>query len=1314
MGYAAFNCHNHTMYSNLRMLDCIVKPEQLINRAIELGLSGIAITDHESLGSHMKVNKYAKKIRDNNPDFTIGLGNEIYLTDTRDKGQTYYHFLLIAKDKIGYTQLNKLSSQAWYNTYTDRGMERVPLLKEELKSIIGEEKGHVIADTACLGGELGTTVLELVEAEVSGDENAIYTKKLKIHNFLTFCLEIFGDDFYIEVAPATSKDQITFNKRVLPIAQAYGIKIIPGSDTHYLNKEDRYVHKAFLTSKPTEREIDSFYEFSRLMSPEEMFELLQASYSDDVISWIFENSLEVQSKISFFDLEKPQSVTEVEVKNYPKAFPNAPIDLSPYPITKALFMSDNIQERYWINQCYEGLIRKHIGYNPIYMAQLEEEARVKKIIGEKLGTCIFAYPNTLQHYIDLFWECGSTVGAGRGSACAALNHYLLDITQLDPIEWDLPFFRYLNESRVELPDVDIDLAPSRIQRIFAKIREERGELGLIQVCTYGTESTKSCILTACRGYRSEDYPQGIDVDDAQYLSSLVPVERGFVWSVSDLIYGNPEKGRKANMQFIHEVEQYPGLLDIIQGVENLISRRGIHASGVIFFDEDIFENAAIMRAPNGALTTQWDLHDQEAGGAVKYDFLLTSVQDIIIQTVDLLQQDELIEPDLLLREVYNKYLHPSVLPQDDNKMWDALSNNEVICCFQFDSPVGAQAAKKIRPHSPREMSDTNGLMRLMTGEPGEENPIDKYVRFKNNISLWYKEMDDAGLTKDEQKALEPYFLSSYGVPPSQEQLMQMVMDPKICGFSLEEANATRKVIGKKLMEKLPALHEKVVERATSKNLGRYVWQHGALPQAGYAFSKIHSLAYSFIGMQTLYLATHFNSIYWNTACLIVNSGSLEDNSEEEIVDIYEPEDDMKDGVIYIDSPDHKTKVRKVSTDYGKIAKALGDIIQAGIKVSLVDINKSGFGFKPDAENNQILFGMKGLLNVSDEIIADIINGRPYTSPKDFVRKIKPKKTAMISLIKSGAFDSMMDRTDCLIWYLWEICDKKKNLTLQNMPGLIKHNLLPEETEQQTKARRIYEFNRYLKACCKYDATYYKVDERALSFLNEQDWLSLIVQDNLLGVKTWDKIYQKWMDVFREWIAANKETILENLNTLIFMEEWDKYAKNGNISAGEMEVMCFYYHDHELKNLKREKYGIADFAKLPEEPEIEKTYQRGGKTINLYKLQKIAGTCIAKNKTKSTVTLLTPSGVVTVKDRKEHFAVYDKQISQRQPDGTKKRLEESWFNRGNMIIVTGIRRGDDFMVKKYANTPGHSIAKITSIDENGYIEVATERVQVNEI
>lgn len=167
--------------------------------------------------------------------------------------------------------------------------------------------------------------------------------------------------------------------------------------------------------------------------------------------------------------------------------------------------------------------------------------------------------------------------------------------------------------------IDIDICPSKRKDIFEAIRKERGPLGLVQVCTYGTQTTKSAILTAAKGYRSPECPNGIEVDVAQYMSSLIPSERGFLFSISDVIHGNKEKGRKPVKQFIQEVNKYPGLLKIIEDLEGLISRRGTHASGIVFYEEDPYETSCVMKSPNGDIVTQYSLHDESQVGSVKYD-----------------------------------------------------------------------------------------------------------------------------------------------------------------------------------------------------------------------------------------------------------------------------------------------------------------------------------------------------------------------------------------------------------------------------------------------------------------------------------------------------------------------------------------------------------------------------------------------------------------------------------------------------------------------------------------------------------------------
>jgi len=924
---------------------------------------------------------------------------------------------------------------------------------------------------------------------------------------------------------------------------------------------------------------------------------------------------------------------------------------------------------------------------------------------------MFKYPITLKYYIDMMWDCGSLVGAGRGSSCAALNHYLLGITQLDPIEWNLPFFRYMNDERVELGDIDIDICPSKKGTIVKEIKKERGgrfnpdidqlsrdNLGCTLIATYGTEGTKSAILTACRGYRHLEYPEGIDNDEAQYLASMIPSERGFLWDINTVVNGDPEKGRKPVDLFINEVSQFPGLLDIIKGIEGLINKRSSHASGVILFDEDPYEFGCFMRTPKGEVITQYDLHDCEAAGLTKYDFLVTEVQDKLAQAIKFLQEDGCIEKDMTLREVYNKYFHPNVLPLNRQDVWDAIRDGKVINVFQFDSEVGSQAAKKIKPQTILELSDANGLMRLMTSEPGAETPMEKYIRFKNNIKLWYNEMDRYGLTKEEQKTLEPYYLSSYGVPPSQEQLMTMLMDKDICNFSLKEANAARKIVGKKQMNKIPELHEDILKRAKSNALGQYVWDTGVGPQMGYAFSTIHALAYSFIGYQTAYIATNWNPIYWDTACLVVNSGSLE-------------EDDIE-----YDEDDKPVAKKESGTDYGKIAKALGEIIGAGIKISLVDINKSDYGFKPDVENNQILFGMKALGYVGADVVDKIKEGRPYSSLKDFMERCKLNKTAMINLIKGGAFDELerswakqvnvSPKILSMVYYLSIVSEPKKRLTLQNFNGLIEQGLVPDELDFQ---RRLFKFNKYLKSHKQGDS-YVIADKGAADFYQEffsLDDLSIYNGAAYIQQTVWDKIYKTNMDTARDYIKSHQDEMLKAYNTILFKQQWDKYAQ-GNISAWEMEALCFYYHDHELKNIDTQKYGIKNFFDLPTEPEVDYFFKRNGKQIPIYKLCRVAGTVIGKNDTRHSVTLLTTNGVINVKFTRDYYAMFNRQLSEKDPiTGTKHVTEKGWFTRGTKVLITGYRRDDTFVSKKYKATGGHQLYKITEV-EGRNINITSER------
>ena len=808
-------CHCHTHYSNIRMLDSINTPKRLIDRAIELDLAGLCCTDHESLSGHVdfdQLRDYAKAKKEN---FKIGYGNELYLVSSRDKNQKYYHYILIAKNFQGYKALRELSSNSWRQSYYDRGLERVPTLKSELENIVKKYgKGNLISSTACLGGELDQLILGMIKCEKVNNIEGKAEYYNKICDFVNWNKELFGEDFYFEIQPAKSKEQLLINNRMPALAKYFNVKIIVTTDAHYLNKEDRWIHEAYLKSRQADRETAEFYESCYLQPTEDIIDYLK----DNPLDYyeLEANTLEIYNKIEEFSLFRKQQVPQIEVKNYPKI--NSSLG---YPTLDYLYSSDNPQERYWINQCIDKLKELNL-FNDTYLSRLEEEADIQKVIGEKLDTCMFAYPIFLQHYINMFWELGSTVGAGRGSACSGLNHWLLSITQLDPIKYNLPYWRYSNKERIELGDIDIDICPSKREDIFKEIRKERGELGIVQVCTFGTETTRSAIQTACRGYTSPDYPDGIDIDTAQYMTSLAPSERGFVWPIHDLVYGNEEKGRKPVKLFIDEVKKYPGLLDIIEKIEGLINHRGTHASGACFYDEDPYENACFMKSPNGDLTTQLSLHSQEYCGSVKYDFLVTEIQDVIVQCIQLLQKYNQIDSNLTLREAYDKYLHPEVLPIEDKKLWEALQSGNIQKCFQFSSMVGSQTVKMLKPETPIEMANCNSIMRLMAVEKGGETPSERYRRMKNDMSQWYQELKKYGISNEETKILEKYYLPTYGSPPQQENLMMILMDSDICSFSLSEANDARKIVAKKQMNRIEELHEKILKTAKTVQLGRYI------------------------------------------------------------------------------------------------------------------------------------------------------------------------------------------------------------------------------------------------------------------------------------------------------------------------------------------------------------------------------------------------------------------------------------------------------------------------------------------------------------
>ena len=701
--------------------------------------------------------------------------------------------------------------------------------------------------------------------------------------------------------------------------------------------------------------------------------------------------------------------------------------------------------------------------------------------------------------------------------------------------------------------------------------------------------------------------------------------------------------------------------------------------------------------------------------------------------LDLLMEQGYIEQKETLKDTYESVIGIYNLERDAPDMWKMVWNHEIQSLFQMEKQSGIQGIALTHPQSVDDLAVLNSVIRLMAQEKGAEQPLNKFARFKNDIQLWYDEMDEYGLTKEEQKLLEPVVKLSYGISESQEKFMQLVQMPECGGFDLTWADKLRKSIAKKnpaAYEELQKEYFETVEKkGLSKNLCNYVWNVLVATSRGYGFNASHTLAYSLIALQEMNLAYKYPIMFWNCACLISDSGGAESDDDEQTEEenVYEEveyssfedfgaegeDDEDEDEDEETVSTTSKKKKKTKSANYGKIATAIGKIKSSGVDVAPPDINKSSFTFYPDVESNTIRYGLSGITKVGEDLVKAIMDGRPYTSVADLTSRVKINKTQVINLIKSGAFDSFGDRVQIMRQYINSISDTKQRITLQNMKMLIDFGLIPDEYDMQ---RRVYNFNKYVKKL-KWES-YYALDNIAFNFYEKHfDMDNLIPSEMsesgfLIKQTVWDKIYQSHMDKIRPWVKENSATLLEEVNNRLTSDMWNKYCQ-GSLSKWEMDAVSFYSHEHELAHVNVSEYNITDFDKIPETPVVERIIPIKGRQIPIFKLWRIAGTILDKDKNKKTVTLLTTSGVVTVKIFGQVFSHYDKQISEKGADGKKHVIERSWLSRGNKIIVTGIKQSDGFLAKKYNKTPYHLVELITEVTEDGRLYTKGERMEAVE-
>ena len=1331
--------HTHSEYSNIKIIDSINRFNRTVDYAWDLGLSGVCMTEHDCLsGTLQALDIYKAKIKkewselhpeqefigyeaaSEELDFKVMLGNEIYLSEEGlDEMQMdgnhpvhFWHLILIAKDAEGFHQLKQLSSSAWRRAWF-RGILRTPTYPSDL--IKYAKDGHLICSTACLGGYAAWCWKKISNPtdRLPWEMGVNYQEKLDNH--LAAMQNLFGrGNFYIELQPnEIGSDQNAYNEFML--GRYWGkYPFIFTTDAHYLNVDERETHKAFLNSKSSkDREVDEFYKYAYIMSQDEVRKLMPY-ISDAQFNEMVANTKKIKNMCKFYELEQKPKLAHVEYEHWDEYADDlevfADVDEETYPNFYHYLHTENRSDNYLARLVAHGYVEKYQqGWaDEIYYKRLEEEFWTLKEVGDKIEQPMADYFITMNKIMDLVWnEANSISGPSRGSAGALLINYLLGITQMNPVQMELPFvWRFLHPSRPDLPDIDFDTESDKRLAVFKAVRDYFNSIGgdVINVCTFGTEGTKSALKTAGRGLK-------IDDDTITYITSMIPNERGFDWTLSECYYGNGED-KKPIKAFVEQMQEHPKLWKLAQNIEGLITRLGVHASGVVCVNGDFNDYNSVMKTSHEQLVTSYDLHTLERCGMVKYDFLTVSALDRIRQCMNYMLEDGTMEWQGSLRATYNKYLAPQVLDYTSAEMWDMVGRGEISSLFQFDTLVGSQAIKSIQPRSLNELAISSSLMRLM-GEG--ELPLEKYARFKRVPQLWYDEMRAHGLNKEEMHILEKYLLKKNGVGESQEVVMQMVMDPQISGFDMKEANKLRKTIAKKQFKEIEAVKEMFFEKGralgASNNLLSYIWYVQISAQLGYSFSELHTTGYALIALQEMNLAYRYPIIYWNCACLSVDSSAINASDFYNLI-----ENDIVDG----DAGEEKKAQNKI--DYAKLASAL-DKFRSICKIEMPDINTSRLSFTPDVKDNSILYGLKGITRITEPVINEIMINRPFTSLEDFLNKVQKRivtKDKVINLIKCGAFNKLEAKTTKMILqnYIASICDMKKKLTMQNANMLIDLHLLPDEFDYQSD---LYKLTKELRKNRDPNKIWYCADRLDIPMNKVDSWRQIFKDSGITGQeiiiegeprkvlssKQWDVFYEGHMNKIKKYITSNHDELLKTLNERLFHDEWEKYC-SGDKLQWELDSINFYYTDHPLRKVIKQLPIAINRVDSIIEGAQDGNFLIKGKEIPKMKLYSIAGTVIDRDRTKGLVTLQCPDGVVNLKVYKDLFATMIAVAGDIDEEGEKDIEQDSFFEKGVHLLVTGIQRGMTFVPKVYKNTGRKSILRIILDEEGDFVELEEKK------
>ena len=939
--------HVHTEYS---MLDGAARIGEVVGAAVADGQPALGITDHGNMYGILDFYKECRK-----QGIKPILGTEAYMAhesrferparrgrvddtggDTDGGRKLYYHLTLLAESNEGYRNLIQLASRAFLEGYFYK-----PRLDWET---LGDHAGGLIATTGCLGGHVLQSLLQ-------GDVEGATARAARLQ-------DIFGrDNLFVELQDHGIVEQHKTNPQLIEIARRIGAPLLATNDSHYVHQHDAVAHDALLCVQTASLMSDpNRFKFHGdqhyLKSATEMRSLFgEVPEACDNTLWVADRA---DVEIAF---GKPQLPT--------------------FPLPEE-FASDG---DYLRHLTFEGA--KQRWGDPLPDEVVERLAYELQVIAD-MG---------FSSYFLIVWDLIAharrndiRVGPGRGSAAGCAVAYCLRITDLDPIRYGLLFERFLNPSRISMPDIDMDFDSRFRDEMIRYAAERYGRDHVAQIVTFSTIKARAAVRDAAR-VLGQPYAVGDRVAKA-----MPPLIMGRDTPLYACLDPDPrfEDGYKMAAELRQMYEDDPDVqqvVDVAKGLEGLRRQDGIHAAAVVITKEPLIEYLPIQRKPENGhsledapIVTQYEMHGVEELGLLKMDFLGLRNLDVITDTVEVIRRTRGVELDI------------DRVPLDDQLTYELLCRGDSVGVFQLE---GGPMRALMRSLQPTTFEDVAALVALYRPGPMAANMHNDYADRKNGRKpVEYLHPDAAEVLGD-----------TYGLCIYQEGVMRIAQ--RFAGYSLAEADNLRKAAGKKRREIMAAEREKFIEACDRTGYGAALgkaWFDIIEPFADYAFPKAHAYGYGFVAYQTAYLKANYPAEYL-AALLTSVKASLE-----------------------------------------KAAVYLAECRAMGIAVEVPDINRSASDFVPVVEPSDdaagdgapssgvtqqraIIFGLSAVRNVGEGLVSHIVAEReangPYADFYDFCQRVDSSvlnKRTIESLIKAGAFDSVGHKRKGLLTIFEQIVD----------------------------------------------------------------------------------------------------------------------------------------------------------------------------------------------------------------------------------------------------------------------------------------------------